>query len=195
MLPSAALKGNKILQNPIFMYKFKSNTCQILSVNYKRPKLTHQIDSSSTKLYRNEDLEEESFRSDHTADQEILARLKSDLAKLKDTDEPVKPASEELVTLDLDSFDHSEEETEVEEAETPEVRSEDGGNFFQDHCGSLGGSAVLQAFGRAAHNLLPDLVARDRFYETPFRPKYFRINFHPQSLDKFPPKRTFIYFF
>jgi hypothetical protein len=28
-------------------------------------------------------------------------------------------------------------------------------DFFEEKCGRLGGSAVLQAFGRAAYNLLP----------------------------------------
>jgi hypothetical protein len=32
----------------------------------------------------------------------------------------------------------------------------------------------------------------DRFYKTPFRPKDFRINFHPQIFDKFPALRFFV---
>jgi hypothetical protein len=31
--------------------------------------------------------------------------------------------------------------------------------------------------------------ARDRFYKTPFRPKTFRINFHPQILEKVSPRK------
>jgi tellurite resistance-related uncharacterized protein len=33
-------------------------------------------------------------------------------------------------------------------------------------------------------------VTRDQFYETPFRPKTFRTNFHPQMLDKKPSKNN-----
>jgi hypothetical protein len=82
-----------------------------------------------------------------------LSKLKSDLEILKSS-ENLTP--DEPVNLDLDSFDSSEEEPEVK-AEKPEVRSDDGDGpeFFQGQCGRLGGSAVLQAFGRAAHNLLP----------------------------------------
>ena len=82
-----------------------------------------------------------------------MSKLKSDLEILKSS-ENLTP--DEPVNLDLDSFDSSEEEPEVK-AEKPEVRSDDGDGpeFFQGQCGRLGGSAVLQAFGRAAHNLLP----------------------------------------
>jgi hypothetical protein len=76
------------------------------------------------------------------------------------TTQPEMSTTEELVNLDLDSFDHSEEETETKvDLEKPEVRSsdDDEASFFQDNCGRLGGSAVLQAFGRAAHNLLPGI--------------------------------------
>jgi hypothetical protein len=38
----------------------------------------------------------------------------------------------------------------------------------------------------ACSKCLPD--CRDRFYETPFRPKTIRINYHPQISDKFLPK-------
>ena len=131
------------------------------------------------------------------ADEDLLSKLKSDLAMLKTTTEtspeptstitetpkpivapvikpdvekssdpilpkPVTVVSEtELVNLDLDTFDHSAEEPETEvELKGPEVRSEPSADesessFFQSNCGQLGGSAVLQAFGRAAHNLLP----------------------------------------
>jgi hypothetical protein len=34
------------------------------------------------------------------------------------------------------------------------------------------------------------VLARDRFYESPFRPKTYRVHFHSQVLDKFPPKTT-----
>ena len=149
---------------------------------------------------------EETFRTDKimadkivaekiVADEDLLSKLKSDLAMLKTTTEtspeptstttetpkpiiapelkpdvekssdpilpkPVTVVSEtELVNLDLDTFDHSAEEPETEiELKGPEVRSEpsaDESSFFQSNCGQLGGSAVLQAFGRAAHNLLP----------------------------------------
>lgn len=61
---------------------------------------------------------------------------------------------EDPVNLGLEHFDAS------EEVDEPEVRADDGdddddGDVFQSNCGQLGGSAVLQAFGRAAHNLLP----------------------------------------
>ncbi len=148
----------------------------------------------------------ETFRTDKIAaekiiaDEDLLSKLKSDLAMLKMTTasspmptttttetpkpitvpevnpiveksgdpivpKPVTVVSEtEVVNLDLDTFDHSaEEEPETEvELKGPEVRSEpsadeDETSFFQSNCGQLGGSAVLQAFGRAAHNLLPGL--------------------------------------
>ena len=68
---------------------------------------------------------------------------------------PVDPVAEkELINLDLDNFDMSAEEPEM--VKGPEVRSadDDDNAFFRSNCGQLGGSAVLQAFGRAAH-LLP----------------------------------------
>jgi hypothetical protein len=34
-----------------------------------------------------------------------------------------------------------------------------------------------------------EIVIWDRFYETPFVPKTFRINFNTHILDKFPPKK------
>jgi hypothetical protein len=53
---------------------------------------------------------------------------------------------------------------------------------------------------RAAENLAEVKAAggteavRDRFYETPFRPKHFRIHFHPQILDFFPPRNIETFF-
>jgi len=136
------------------------------------------------KISRKEDEPEERFKTEQiSTDQDILLKLKTDLQKLK-TDQLVNPTSDEPVNLDLESFDQSEEEPEVKmekpeiveikpeiklekpilkevepqiEREIAAVRSDDddGTDFFQGNCGRLGGSAVLQAFGRAAHNLLP----------------------------------------
>jgi hypothetical protein len=39
-------------------------------------------------------------------------------------------------------------------------------------------------------NLVPASPTRDRFYETPLRPKTLRINFHPWMQDKFPLKQS-----
>ena len=172
--------------------------------------------SGPAKLFRKNNLDKETFRSDSVSDLGILSKLKSDLEKLKTaepakqviveikpvetlevealkveslddkpaetkeisstttttttatststtittsttTSKPEKSSTEELVNLDLESFDHSEEEPEMKvDLERPEVRTDDDeASFFQDNCGRLGGSAVLQAFGRAAHNLLP----------------------------------------
>ena len=121
----------------------------------------------------------ERFKTEQiSSDQDILLKLKTDLQRLK-TDQVTNPTSDEPINLDLESFDQSVEEPEIivekpelKEAkpevkienvepeitgELPEVRSDDqddGIDFFQSNCGRLGGSAVLQAFGRAAHNLL-----------------------------------------
>jgi hypothetical protein len=35
----------------------------------------------------------------------------------------------------------------------------------------------------------------DRFHKTPFRPKTFRINFHPQSLAEFVPQNSIVHIF
>jgi hypothetical protein len=47
--------------------------------------------------------------------------------------------------------------------------------------------ATVAGRDRVSRLVLLDLF-RDRFYETPFRPKTFPLNFQPQILDKFPPE-------
>ena len=120
-------------------------------------KFRHQI-SVSSKLSRKDDAndgddidETEKFRTEQVEpDEGPSQKLKSDLEQLEGGG---IATDEDPVNLGLEHFDAS------EEVDEPEVRADDGddddGDLFQSNCGQLGGSAVLQAFGRAAHNLLP----------------------------------------
>ena len=55
----------------------------------------------------------------------------------------------------LEPLDVVEDDNDDDDDGDDDDGDDDDGDLFQSNCGQLGGSAVLQAFGRAAHNLLP----------------------------------------
>jgi hypothetical protein len=72
----------------------------------------------------------------------------------------------------------------------------DAGPQVDDGLGADGGAAVrdlglLHLAERSLHK--NNIFSGNLFYETPFPPKTFRINFLLQSLDKFPTKNLHIH--